>query len=98
MQATDRMGQSGSLRGSALQDVMWRRGMEGKNRRRSPSKKDASPMSNPRISVSQLKQLIQLRSNDLRARKPRVLLRRAARGPRAGVARPEPRLLAKTGL
>src|SRR6266403_1824600 len=43
-QATDRMGQCGSLRGSALQDVMCRRGMEGKNRRRSPSKKDASPM------------------------------------------------------
>src|SRR6267142_1252287 len=42
--------------------------MEGKNRRRSPSKKDASPMSNPRISVSQLKQLIQLRSNDLSTR------------------------------
>jgi DNA-binding NarL/FixJ family response regulator len=30
--------------------------------------KDASPMSNPRISVSQLKQLIQLRSNNLSTR------------------------------
>src|SRR5258707_15166325 len=42
--------------------------MEGKNRRRSPPTKDASPMSNPRIYVSQLKQLIQLRSNNLSTR------------------------------
>jgi hypothetical protein len=42
--------------------------MEGKNRRRSPPTKDASPMSNPRISVNQIKQLIQLRSNQLSTR------------------------------
>src|SRR3984957_19130911 len=42
--------------------------MAGKNRQRSPPTKDASPMSNPRISVSQLKQLIQLRANQLSTR------------------------------
>src|SRR3984957_19479307 len=42
--------------------------MAGKNRQRSPPTKDAPPMPNPRISVSQLKQLIQLRSNNLSTR------------------------------
>jgi transposase len=42
--------------------------VKGKNRRRSPPTKDALPMSNPRISVSQIKQLIQLRSNELTTR------------------------------